>query len=193
MAVTDDFAVIDIDSYTVGFDTARARIREIEAALANMHEPVDEIVKDIHRQTLAQFVSEGAALGDPWEPLEPGTVKDKAAGGALFAEWPLVDTGALMDSASSTTGPFSVSDILDHSATLELDFERDGWNIAALQQLGVEPRMVHRRAYVTHEGTHVRATSYEWHLPARPYWEATEALGEEGLEHIAVHIFQPLA
>lgn len=192
MAILDDFEILDIDTYTVGLDAAQRMLHELEAALADMHGPLEEIVEDFHRQTLAQFVSEGAVLGDPWDALEESTVAEKASTGALFPEWPLVDTGRMMESATSNEGPYSVGEIGDEQATLSLDWERDGYNIPLLHQLGVPRRMVHRRAYVTHTGKHVAATSYMWHLPSRPFWGVTDALADEGIDHIAAHLWGPL-
>jgi hypothetical protein len=190
MALTD-FEIVDIDTYTVGLDRARLMLHELEAALADMHGVLEDIIGDFHRQTLAQFASDGGVLGEPWEPLEPGTVAEKAASGSLFPEWPLVDTGKMMASATGD-GPYSVTDIADQAAALSLDWERDGYNIPLLHQLGVPERLVHRRAYVTRTGKRIRATSYMWHLPSRPFWGFTEALADEGIDRIADHLWGPL-
>jgi ligand-binding SRPBCC domain-containing protein len=71
--------------------------------------------------------------------------------------------------------------------------DRDGWNIPALQQLGVPWRIVNRRAYTTHSGERVAATSYWWHLPARPFWKATDELADEGANRIVAWVYNPLA
>ena len=175
---------VEVDAHLYGEGEARAQIEWMEHALDDMHGVLEGIVDDIHRQTLNQFLSEGSLLGTPWDALEPSTVTEKAAGGDLFPAWPLVASGAMMDSATSNSGPFSVGDVLEHSAELSLDWERDGWNIPALHQLGVPWRMVHRRAYVTRTGDQVDATSYMWHLPSRPFWEATDHLSDEGADRI---------
>jgi hypothetical protein len=186
-----DADVVEITTHVFGLDAALARLQWAEHALHDMHEPIEEIVTDIHRQTLAQFMSEGAALGDPWAELDPSTVRQKALAGDLFPQWPLVATGAMMDSATSSNGPFSITDVAEQEAVLSLDWERDGWNIPLLHQLGVPWRIVHRRAYTTRSGEQVPATSYWWHLPARPFWEATDELADEGIDHIAAWILGP--
>lgn len=184
MAIAD-FEYIDVDTHVIGLADAKAQLHWMEHALDDMNSVLEDIVADIHRQTLAQFVSEGSALGDPWDQLDPTTVADKTRSEDAFPEWPLVATGAMMDSATSQTGPFSVGDVLEHQAWLGLDWDRDGWNIPLLHQLGVPETLVRRRAYTRHDGTHVAATSYLWHLPARPFWKATDALADEGADHIA--------
>jgi hypothetical protein len=70
--------------------------------------------------------------------------------------------------------------------------DRDGWNIAALQQYGVPWERVHRRAYETKSGHHIKATSYMWHLPPRPMLVATEELLQDGADRIVDHVFNPL-
>lgn len=180
-----DVTVVEIETHTYGFAEAEATLARVEHRLTDMHDPVEEIVADIHRQTLAQFVSEGAALGTPWDRLDPSTIQEKALAGDAFPMWPLVATGAMMDSATSSDGPFSVTDIAEHEAVLSLDWMRDGWNIPMLHQLGVPRELVHRRAYVTRDGEQVPATSYWWHLPSRPFWKATDELADEGIDHIA--------
>jgi len=187
------FELIDIDTHLIGYTAAKTRIHWMEHALDDMHGVLEGIVGDVHRQTLEQFVSEGAALGDPWEPLDPSTVQDKTLAGAAFPDWPLVDTGEMMDSATTSDGPYSVGDTLEHEAWLSLDMDRDGWNIPALQQLGVPWRIVNRRAYTTHSGERVAATSYWWHLPARPFWKATDELADEGANRIVAWVYNPLA
>lgn len=184
--------IIDITSQLFGVTEAKAQLEWMEHALDDMHGVLEGIVGDIHRQTLAQFVSEGAFLGDPWEALDPSTVKDKTMAGDLFPDWPLVASGEMMDSATSNEGDFSVSDVMEHEALLTLDWERDGWNIPALQQLGVPREWVHRRAYVTSTGKHVKATAYWWELPSRPFWEATDHLEDEGADRIVAWVmFDP--
>lgn len=183
--------LVEVDTHVYGLAEVKAQLHWTEHALEHMHEPLDDIVDDIHRQTLAQFLSEGAALGEQWTPLDPSTIAQKAAGGDAFPAWPLVASGAMMDSASSDHGPFSVGDVLEHEAWLSLDWERDGYNIPALHQLGVPWRIVNRRAYTTRSGEHVKATSYWWHLPSRPFWEATDELADEGIDRIADWLWGP--
>ncbi|MGH3415433.1 MAG: hypothetical protein ACRDSS_03100 [Actinocrinis sp.] len=188
------FEIVDIDQHTVGLKEAHATIARMSHALDDMHGVLASIVEDVHRQTLAQFVSEGAALGDPWAALDPSTVAAKTTAGYGLPDWPLVATGQMMDSATSDSGPYSVGDVAEHEAWLSLDWERDGWNIPALHQTGVPWEIVHRRAYTTRTGEHVSGTSYWWHLPARPFWEATDRLADEGAEKIARWVmFNPLA
>lgn len=183
-------ALVEIDSHWEGLDLAQARLDAMAAGLDDMHAPLDGIVEDIHRQTFEQFVSHGSALGHPWDPLEPSTVANKARAVNLFPDWPLVATGALMDSASGD-GPFSIGETGAHEATLSLDWTRDGWNIPALHQEGVPWEIVNRKAYTTRRGHHVKATSYWWHLPARPFWEATDLDESEGADRIVAHVFSP--
>lgn len=185
-----DFAVVDVDTHIVGLADAKAQLHWMEHALEHMHEPLEGIVDDIHRQTLAQFASEGGLLGDPWAPLDPSTVQDKTRQGDLFPGWPLVATGEMMDSASSSTGPFSVGETLEHEAWLSLDWERDGWNIPLLQQLGVEPRQVTQHRH--HKDGTPYTVTYWWHLPSRPFWKATDQLADEGADQISRWVMRPV-
>ena len=187
------FEIATVDTHVYGLTAADARLAWIDHALHHMHGVMEGIVSDVHRQTLAQFASEGGALGDPWAPLDPSTVEDKTQEGYLFPGWPLVASGKMMDSATSNDGPYSVGATLEHEAWLSLDWERDGYNIPALHQTGVPWRIVHRRAYTTKAGEQVPATSYWWHLPARPFWRATDMLGDEGVDRIVAWVFNPLA
>ena len=179
-----------IETHLVGWAPAEARLLAIEHALEDMREPLEQIEGDIHRQTLAQFVSEGGALGDPWAPLDPSTVRDKTAAGDLFPGWPLVATGKMMDSATSSTGPYSGGETLEHQAWMTLNWERDGWNIPALHQLGVPWREVTQHRHRKDGSTYT--VSYLWHLPSRPFWEATDELADRGADRIADHVFVPL-
>lgn len=187
-----DVEVIDIDSHLDGTARARARLHAVEAALEDMHGPLERIIDDLQRQTDLQFDTLGGAAFTPWEPLEASTIASKARARHPFPEWPLVATGELRDSAVGD-GPYAYGDVETHEAVFGLDMPRDGYNIAALQQFGVPKREVHRRAYVTHDGRHVGAATYMWHLPSRPMIVSTEALAEAGAEHVAAHIFFPLA
>lgn len=174
------------DARLEGAAHAAAEIALMDHALSDMHDVLDGIIRDIHRQTLAQFASEGAALGDPWSPLAPSTVAEKTREGAPFPDWPLVRTGQMMDSATSSDGPFSVGETMEHEAWLSLDWERDGYNIPLLHQLGVPWRMVTARRHRADGTTHM--VSYMWHLPARPFWEATDALADDGADRIIAHV-----
>jgi hypothetical protein len=186
-----DVEFIDIDSQLVGADRARARLDAIEAALADMHGPISQVIDDLHHQTDLQFSSLGVAAATPWDPLDPSTVADKTRMGYPTPDWPLVATGELRESALGD-GPYDYGVTTEQEAIFGLDMPRNGYNIAALQQFGVPWREVHRRAYVTHDGRHVKAASYMWHLPSRPMIVSTEALAEEGLDRIATHLFYPL-
>lgn len=174
------------ESHLEGGARASAEIELMEHALADMHDVLKDIVADIHRQTLAQFASEGAALGDPWTPLDPSTIAEKERSGAPFPDWPLVDTGKMMDSATSSDGPYSVGDTMEHEAWLSLDWERDGYNIPLLHQVGVPWRLVTARRHRADGTTHL--VSYMWHLPSRPFWQATDALADEGADRIVAHV-----
>lgn len=187
------FAVADIDMYTFGLAEADLTLIEIRRALENMHEPLEQIIRDMERHTLAQFESRGWESGDPWAALDPSTVAEKERHGAPFPDWPLVDTGAMMESATSPVGPYSEGATLRSEAWMGVDWERDGWQIPALHQEGVPWELVHRRAYVTRDGRHIPATSYMWHLPARPIFTLTDTLVEEAEDQIVAHIFNPLA
>lgn len=184
------FEIVTIEQHLIGYTEAHARLKWMEHALADLHGPLEEIVDDIHRQTVAQFASEGAALGDPWAPLDPSTVEDKTRSGDMFPTWPLVATGAMMDSATSNDGPYSVGDTYEQEAWLGLDFERDGYNIPLLQQLGVPRRQV--TAHRHHKDGSPYTVTYWWHLPSRPFWEATDALADEGADQIIARVFNPI-
>jgi hypothetical protein len=183
-----EIGYLDLD--VAGGTTARAQLHWMEHALDDMHEVLEDIVGDIHRQTLAAFASEGAAIGDPWAALDPDTVQDKSRSGDAFPAWPLVATGEMLDSATSNTGPFSVGETLEHEAWLSLDWERDGWNIPLLHQLGVERREVTQHRHHK-DGTEYQVT-YWWHLPSRPFWKATDRLADEGADTIARWVMRPV-
>jgi hypothetical protein len=188
MAVAVEY--VDVDTRLLGYAEAHAVLSWMGHALEHMHEPLEGIVGDIHRQTLAQFLSEGEALGDPWDKLADSTIADKAAHGYAFPEWPLVASGKLMDSATSSHGPYSRDGILEHEAMLELDWERDGWNIPLLHQLGVPRRLVTQHRH--HKDGSEYTVSYLWHLPSRPFWEATEELADEGADRIVDWVMGPI-
>jgi hypothetical protein len=182
-------ALVEIDTHVFGLPSAEAQLAWIEHALADMHEPLEGIVEDIHRQTLAAFTSEGSIIGEPWEQLDPSTVKDKTREGFPFPDWPLVATGEMMDSASSNSGPYSVGATYEHQAWLSLDWERDGWNIPALHQLGVPWRLVTQHRH--HKDGSAYTVTYWWHLPSRPFWKATDYLADEGIDRIEDWIWGP--
>lgn len=185
-----EVTIVDADTHLYGATRAIASLDMMDHALDDMHGVLEGIVSDIHRQTLTQFASEGAALGDPWTPLDPSTVAEKEHEGAPFPDWPLVRTGEMMDSATSSSGPYSVGDTLEHEAWLSLDWERDGWNIPLLQQMGVPWRSVTARRHRA-DGT-VHLVTYMWHLPSRPFWEATDRLADEGADRIVAHVMNPI-
>lgn len=182
-----------IDSHLVGWSAAQVRLHRIEWALENMHDPLEEIVGDVHRHTAEQFASWGAVSGDPWEHLAASTVRSKRSKGYLTPEWPLVATGDMMASATSSEGPFSEGETLESEAWLGVDWEENGYQIPVLHQEGVPWRIVHRRAYTRADGTRVGATSYLWHLPARPIFTVTDELARQGSDRIVAHVFNPLA
>lgn len=187
-----DVEIVDIESHLFGLAHAEATLAGIEYRLEHMHPALEGIVRDVERHTLEQFESRGSVSGDPWAALEPGTVREKTREGWPTPDWPLVRSGALLESATSPVGPFSRQEVLDSEAALGIDWDRDGWQIPVLHQEGVPWREVHRRAYTRADGTHVAGASYMWHLPARPIFTVTDQLADQGAERIAVYIFNPL-
>lgn len=185
-----DFVMVDVDTALIGRDRAVARLDSLDLALHDMRGPLRGVISDLHRQSDAQFASLGSAAGTPWDPLDPSTVSGKMRMGYPFPGWPLVATGALMASAHGT-GPYDYGSTADMSATFGLNMPRDGWNIAALQQFGVPWERVHRRAYTTRLGHHIRATSYMWHLPSRPMIVSTQGIADAGMNRIVAHIWSP--
>lgn len=181
--------VVEVETHVYGLAGAKAQLRWSEHALDDMRDPIEGIVEDIHRQTLQQFLTEGGALGSPWDELDPSTIAEKATHGYAFPDWPLVASGAMMDSATSNAGPYSVTDVAEHEAVLTLDWFRGGWNIPLLHQLGVPWRMVTQHRHRKDGSAYT--VSYMWHLPSRPFWEATDRLGEEGLDRLADWILGP--
>lgn len=175
--------VATVETHVFGLTEAEATLLGMEYRLEHMHDPLEAIVADIHRQTLAAFVTDGGAIGEGWSALDPSTVQDKTRAGFPFPDWPLVATGAMMDSATSNTGPFSVGETLEQEAWLSLDWERDGYNIPFLQQTGVPWRTVTQHRH-RDDGSEYTVT-YWWHLPSRPFWKATDALADEGAGVIA--------
>lgn len=186
-----DFVMVDVDTALIGRDRAVATLFGIDAALHDMRGPLRGVINDLHRQSDAQFASLGSAAGTPWEPLDPTTVSGKMRMGYPAPGWPLIATGELRESAVGH-GPYNYGETSTMSATFGLEMDRDGWNIAALQQFGVPWRRVHRRAYVTRLGHHIKATSYMWHLPSRPMIVSTSALADDGMDRIVAHIWNPL-
>lgn len=184
-----DFAMADIDTHLFGLAEAHKTLEGLEYRLEHLHDPLEKIVGDIHRQTLAAFVSEGSAIGESWDALDPSTVQDKT-GRFPFPDWPLVATGEMLDSATSNTGPFSVGETLEQEAWLSLDWERDGWNIPLLQQLGVPRREVTQHRH--HKDGTAYTVTYWWHLPSRPFWKATDHLAEEGADQIVDFVMGPV-
>lgn len=182
-----------IDAHVIGWADAEARLHAMERALENMHEPLEGIVRDVERHTLEQFETWGAISGDPWAALDPSTVSEKAREHDPTPDWPLVATGALLESATSPVGPFSEGETLESEAWLGVDWERDGYQIPVLHQQGVPWTEVHRKAYTRADGTPVKATSYMWHLPARPIYTVTDELADKGATRIEAHVFNPLA
>lgn len=182
--------IATVDTHVFGLTRAEMVLAGIEHRLEHMHEPLESIVDDIHRQTLAAFASEGAAIGSPWDALDPETVSDKTRAGFPFPDWPLVATGAMMDSATSNVGPFSVGETYEHEAWLSLDWERDGWNIPLLQQLGVPRRRVTQHRH--HRDGSQYTVTYWWALPSRPFWKATDTLADEGADRIAEWVMGPV-
>lgn len=184
-----EFEMVDVDSHWVGRTEAQARLDAMSAALENMHEPLAGIMRDMERHTLDQFETRGGASGDLWEALEPSTIREKM--GYPDPSWPLVRTGELLESATSPVGAFSEGATLDSQAWMGVDWERDGWQIAALHQEGVPWREVtqhrHRKDGSVYEVT------YLWHLPARPIFMITEELVSEGADRIVAHVWNPLA
>jgi hypothetical protein len=184
-----DVDIIDIDSHLTGATSARAQLDAIEAALADMHDPLEQIIDDLQHQSDLQFSTLGGAAGTPWDPLDPTTVSNKMKMGYPLPGWPLVATGTLRGSAAGE-GPYRYGDVGEQEATFGLDMSRNGYNIAALQQYGVPWREVtqHRHSSRGHEYT----VHYQWHLPARPMIVSTEALADQGARHILAHISMPL-
>lgn len=186
----DEFQIIDIDSYTVGIDAARARIHSMQAALKDMHEPLKQIVDEMYTSTREWMDSWGDGT---YDPLSPSTIANKTRMGVDDPTRPLFQTGELLESASTGEGPYSVHDLGGMEAWIGVDWERDGWNIAALHQTGVPWRIVHRRGYFRRDGKYVSATSYLWHLPSRPIYHVDEALLEAAADEIVEHVWNPMA
>lgn len=184
-----EFEMVDVDSHFVGRTEAKARLDAMSAALANMHEPLAGIIRAMERHTVAQFESRGGASGDLWEALEPSTIREKM--GHPDPEWPLVASGALMESATSPIGPYSEGATLNSEAWIGVDWQRDGWQIAALHQEGVPWREVTQHRH--HKDGSAYQVSYMWHLPSRPIYTITDELVDDGADRIIAHIYNPLA
>jgi hypothetical protein len=189
MSFTDPgVTIVDIEAHCVGLDRADFLLDHMFAALEDMSGPIGRIEDDMYAHTAQWMMSEGDGS---YTPLEASTIRNKIRMGYPDAGKPLFATGALYASASTKAGPYSLHDVGRTEGFIAVDWERDGWNIAALHQYGVGEELVHRRAYVTRAGHHVPATSYMWHLPARPIFTITEALVALGDDHIVDHVFQP--
>lgn len=188
-----DVEIIDVESHLFGAAHAEATLAGMEYRLEHMRPALTGIVREVERHTLEQFESRGSVSGDPWAPLEQGTIREKRREGSLTPDWPLVRTGALLESATSPAGPFSRQEVLESEAALGVDWDRDGWQIPVLHQEGVPWREVHRKSYTRADGTHVAATSYMWHLPARPIFTVTDELADRGADRIVRYVmFNPL-
>lgn len=184
-----DVVIIDVESTLIGGDRAELLLDRMQIALEDMHGPLKDIINDLQDQAEAQFASLGVAAGTPWEPLASSTVANKVRSGYPAPGWPLVATGELRESAAGH-GPYGYGETADMSATFGLNMDRDGWNIAALQQFGVPWE------HVTQHRHHKDGTTYEvgymWHLPSRPMLVSSEALEEKGADRIVAHVFAPM-
>ena len=187
------FEMVDIDTHWVGAAEADRTIDAMIDALGNMHDVVEGIRDDMYRHTLAQFESRGGVSGSVWDALDPSTVAEKQAAGSLTPDWPLVRTGELLESATSPIGEYSGTEVLRSEAWIDVDWQRDGWQIPVLHQEGVPERLVHRRAYTRSDGVKVSGATYLWHLPARPIFTITDELVDKGADRIIAHVFNPFA
>lgn len=178
--------IIDIRSQLIGGDLARARLDAMQIALADMRGPIKAIINDMQDQADAQFASLGAAAQTPWAPLALDTIRNKMAAGYPAPGWPLVATGELRESAVGH-GPFGYGETSEQEGSYGLNMDRDGWNIAALQQWGVPWEHVtqhrHRKDGSMYE------VGFMWHLPPRPMLVATEQLLQDGADRIVEHVF----
>lgn len=184
MAV-DDITIIDIESYCLGLHEAEDRLDAMIAALDDMHGPLGEILDDFHHHTAQWMLSSGDGT---YPPLEASTIRNKVASGSPFPGLPLFETGALFASAIGD-GPFTLEGVGRMEAFEGLDWEKDGYNIAALHQTGVPERLVTQHRHHT-DGTPYEVT-FPWHLPSRPIFTITDALISLGADHIVDHVFQP--
>lgn len=183
------FEMGDIDTYTIGATEAELTLEAMYHRLEHMHDPLAGIIRDMEHHTLAQFETRGGVSGELWAALDPSTVREKM--GYPDPEWPLVRTGALLESATSPVGPFSEGETLDSEAWMGVDWERDGYQIPVLHQEGVPWRLVTQHRH-RKDGSAYTVT-YRWHLPSRPIFTITDDLVDEGAERIVAHVFNPLA
>jgi hypothetical protein len=182
--------IVDIETHCLGLDRMQARLDEMIAAFDDMAPPIRKIEDDMYAHTAEWMSSSGDGS---YAPLEESTIRNKIRMGYPDAGKPLFASGALFESASTPVGPYSVHDVARTEGFIAVDWERDGWNIAALHQYGVGEELVTQHRHRTlKDGTREEYTvTFPWHLPARPIFTITDALVSLGADQIVDHIFQP--
>lgn len=179
-----ELAEVDIYEYCVGLDDALASLEGMDAALHDMHGPLETTMGAFHTHTREWIESAGEGT---YDPLSPSTLREKERLG--FPPDPLIRSGELLESAAGH-GPFSYGDVLDMEGEFGLEWLKDGYNIAALHQSGVPWREVTQHRHSRRDG-HEFTVHFLWHLPARPIFEIDDGTVDTGADAIIEHVLAP--
>lgn len=105
----------------VGVKEMRAKLIKLDESLRDEEELWDRIAEIMVEVEQTLFATEGATASPPWPPLQESTIAKKMRQGLPFPEMPMIATGALMESLTtsealeisqgrSTLGTFTTAD-----------------------------------------------------------------------------------
>ena len=131
--------MIDDENVLFAVDTLSERVQNLEPVWR-------QIAKDLMELEAEIFATQGAAIGQPWAPLSPKTVRQKQRKG--FPLDPLVRTGRLRASLTDESSNEMVLDIDNFGLTFGSArlVDRGDWFLAPIHHFGAPRRNIPARA-----------------------------------------------
>ena len=121
---------------SVGVTEAFVRMNARALRLADLGPELDRAADEVYLATSQWYDSDG---GGTWPPLAAATVAGKTTRGSADPSRPLYDTGALHDSATSQSGPYSFKTHVDvNDVVIGVDWALSGWQIPVVHFYGTQ-------------------------------------------------------
>lgn len=151
-------------------DGAQRHVQMVASHLVDFSPVLAEAGKLIREETRMRFEARGF---NEWPALSESTVARKIAKGYSQPTRQLYGEGDLFESATSAHGPHSYTVLTSHRIIVGVDWQQNGWQLAAVLSEGTEGTTGYRgKRGVFPRGGHSAA----WGIPPRPIYPPKRAL-----------------